>query len=269
MKAVMLAAGLGARLGNSVEQRAPKVLLEFDGRSLLQRHIDILRRCGVEELVIGVGFNQEQIEQAIAALGAGDFVRTVFNSAYEAGSVVTLWTLRDELCCGGSVLLMDADVLYDDRLMERLVSSAHLNCLLLDRVEPLDDEAVKVCIRDGEIVEIRKWLSAEYDFCGESVGFFRLSSGVAQSLIAQTKLYIEQGRHNEPFEESFRDVILTSRAEVITYEDITGLPWIEIDSVADVDRANTLVLPRMLTAVPLRRPKPVLDRETARPFEFN
>ena len=44
MKAVMLAAGIGVRLGNSETRNVPKVLLRFGGESLLQRHIDYSRR---------------------------------------------------------------------------------------------------------------------------------------------------------------------------------------------------------------------------------
>ena len=251
MKAVMLAAGVGVRLGNSEKRNVPKVLLRFGGESLLQRHIDILKRNGVEELVLGVGFHREEIEQEIAALGAEDFVRTVFNRDYEAGSVVTLWTLRDELCRGGPILLMDADVLYDHRLLKRLVTSDHPNCLLLDRVVALDDEAVKLCIREGEIVEFRKWLSAEFDFRGESVGFFKMSASMAESVIAQTRLYVGQDRRNDPYEEPVRDVILTSRRGTIAYEDVTGLPWIEIDYAVDVERASAEILPRIAAAARL------------------
>ena len=231
-------------------RKAPKVLLEFDGRSLLQRHIEILRRQGIEELVLGVGFNREDIEQEIAALGAERFVRIVFNPDYENGSIVTLWALRDELCWGGPVLLMDGDVLYDDRLMERLVRSDHSNCSLLDRVVLPDEEAVKLCIRDREIVEFRKWLSTDFDFCGESVGFFKLSAALAMSTIAQARVYIEQGRRYEPYEEPLRDVILTTRRGTLAYEDITGLPWIEIDSAVDLTRANAEILPRIEAAEP-------------------
>ena len=71
---------------------------------------------------------------------------------------------------------------------------------------------------------------------GESVGFFKLSAGAAMELIGQTKLYIEQGRHADPYEEPVRDVLLTSEHGVYGYEDITGLPWIEIDTAADLAR---------------------------------
>ncbi len=248
MKAVMLAAGAGIRLGSAVAERPPKVLLRFGDKSLLQRHIEILMRHGVDELILGVGYQQDEIEQEIADLCAEDFVRTVFNKDYDEGNIVTLWSLRDELCCGEPVLLMDADVLYDEALIGRLVMSRHENCLLLDRAFTPGDEPVKLCIRNGEIIEFRKWLSAEFDFCGESAGLFKLSARVAEKIIAQTKLYIMQGRRRESYEEAIRDVLLTSQRHTFSFEDITGLPWIEIDFAADVERATCEILPRILAA---------------------
>jgi choline kinase len=158
---------------------------------------------------------------------------------------------------------MDSDVLYDDRLMERLVTSNHLNCLLLDRVATLDDEVVKICIRNREIVEFRKWLNAEFDFCGESVDFFKLSVGVAGNVITQIRYFLEQGRHHDPYEEPFRDVV-TSRRGTFAYEDVTGLPWIEIDSTANIKRANSEVLPRILEMAHLGRAEMVTTVEPRR-----
>ena len=63
MKAVMLAAGKGVRLGNSDSELLPKVLLQFGGKTLLQRHVEILRCLGVDELVIGVGYPAEEVSK--------------------------------------------------------------------------------------------------------------------------------------------------------------------------------------------------------------
>lgn len=264
MKVVMLAAGIGARLGFTATKSPPKVLLRFGGKSLLQCHIEILMRLGIDELVLGVGYHYHDIERQIDALGAQDYVRTVFNADYEEGNIVTLWALRAELCCGGPVLLMDADVLYDEELLQRLLNSGHRNCLLLDRALEPGDEPVKICVRDGEIVEFRKWLSTEFDFCGESVGFFKLSGEVAKKIIFQTELYLRQGRRYEPYEETIRDVLLTSPRGTFAFEDITGIPWIEIDVAADIERANAEVLPRILTAEGNRRAAIMIKRDKDR-----
>jgi choline kinase len=136
MTDIIMAAGVGKRLGGSFNI-IPKCLLEFAGRSLLQRHLQILRHCGITEIVIGVGYQSEQIEAAIAAYRDIGEIETVYNPHYQQGSMVTLWTLRDHITSGDELLLMDADVLYDQRLLERLLASAHANCFLLDRdLEP-------------------------------------------------------------------------------------------------------------------------------------
>ena len=70
MKAVMLAAGVGARLAGSEVNKSPKILMNIGGKSLLQRHLEILRKHGIDELVIGVGYQHQEIEQKIEELGA-------------------------------------------------------------------------------------------------------------------------------------------------------------------------------------------------------
>jgi len=245
----MLAAGIGTRLGQTTAETVPKVLLRFGGKTLLARHIEIFRRQGITELVLGVGFHHDEIQREIETLGAQSFARTVFNKDYEQGNIVTLSTLRDEICCGEPVLLMDADVLYDERLLETLINSRHPNCLLIDRDFVPGDEPVKICVRDGEIIEFRKWLSADCDFSGESVGFFKFSAEIAQKIMLQTDLSLHQGRRNEPYEETIRDVLLTSPRGTFAFEDITGIPWIEIDFAGDVERANTEILPRISKAI--------------------
>jgi choline kinase len=249
MKVVMLAAGIGTRLGLTTAETVPKILLRFGGKTLLERHIEIFRRKGITELVLGVGFHHVDIQREIETLGAQSFARTVLNKDYDQGNIVTLSTLRNEICCGEPVLLMDADVLYDESLVERLINSRHPNCLLVDRAFVPGDEPVKICVRDGEIIEFRKWLSTDFDFCGESVGFFKFSAEIAEQIMLQTDLSLRQGRQNEPYEETIRDVLLTSPRGTFAFEDITGIPWIEIDFAVDVERANTEILPRISKAI--------------------
>jgi choline kinase len=213
----------------------------------MQYHIEIFQRLGIDELVLGVGHHHKDIAQGIVALGAQDFVQTVFNENYEEGNIVNLWTVRDELNCGEQVLLMDADVLYDEDMLDRLINSPHPNCFLLDRACDPGDEPVKLCTRGGEIVEFRKWLSAEFDFCGESVSFFKLSTEVAKKIIIQTEHYWRQDRRQEPYEEAIRDALLTSPRNTFAFEEVTNMPWIEIDFAADIERANTVMLPLIQT----------------------
>ena len=245
MKVVMLAAGIGSRLGATQEEQIPKVLLRFGGKSLLQRHIEIFQRRGIKEMVLAVGFRHEEVEREIAAIGAQDFVRTVLNKDYTEGNIVTLWTVREDLCTNEPVLLMDADVLYDEEIIARLIKSPHENCLLIDRDFDPGDEPVKICIRGDQIIEFRKWLTADFDYCGESIGFFKLSPQIAKQLIDQTGHYIAQSLREAPYEDAIRDLLLTAPSGTFACEDATGVPWIEIDFQEDVERAKNEILPRI------------------------
>jgi len=91
------------------------------------------------------------------------------------------------------------------------------------------------------------------------VGLFKLSAPVAEKIIAQTGLYIAQGRRQDPYEEAIRDVLLTSERRTFCYEDITGMPWIEIDFAADVERANSEILPQILSATGNREAEPIIN----------
>src|SRR5689334_15728440 len=133
--AVLLAAGVGRRLGQA--RPAPKVLLEFGGRTLLSRHCDALVAAGVARLTIVVGFERGQIEAAVAGLSTPLSIDFVENPRFTEGSVVSLAAAGAVLRAGGPVILMDGDVLYDPAMLMRLMGAAAENALLVDReLEP-------------------------------------------------------------------------------------------------------------------------------------
>jgi len=242
-KALILAAGVGRRLGGpgAGQDKMPKAMLDFDGKTLLARHIDILRGLGISDITVVIGFAAAQIRAALAALDDGPPVSAVTNPDFREGSVVSLWAGRAVLRSGAPVILMDADVLYDARLMTRLIDSPHADCLLLDReIEP-GDEPVKLCVRDGRIVDFHKRPSEPHDWHGESVGFFRFSVAAAEELAGRTEDYVATGRRTMEYEEPIRDMIIASVADRFGFEDITGLPWTEIDFPEDVVKAQALL----------------------------
>jgi len=78
MKVIILAAGIGKRLGPNSDNK-PKCLLQFNGASLLRQHLDNLSKFGVDEIVIVYGYRKELIDAEIRKIKAGIPVRTVFN----------------------------------------------------------------------------------------------------------------------------------------------------------------------------------------------
>ncbi len=244
MKAIILAAGIGNRLGNRAENK-PKSLLEFNGKSLLQRHIEILLANNIRDIIIVTGYQSKLLMEHLR--NAGGNIRFVNNPRYTEGSIISLQCALNVITNEPEFILMDADVLYDPLILERLINTEIENCFLLDRNFIPGDEPVKLCINDqGNIVEFRKQLaeSLNYDTIGESVGFFKFSNQTGKQIVNCIEEYLSNDDNDAPYEEVLRDLVLKF-PEQFGYEDITELAWIEIDFPEDINRAETEILPRL------------------------
>jgi len=239
----MLAAGIGSRLNNTVHKRRPKCLLEFDGKTLLRRHIEALTATSVKSLTIVVGFKSEEISGEIDKIGANDFVSCIYNGRFEEGSVISLWCAGSLLRSGCSILFMDADVLYHPSLIKKLTSKTDQSILPYDIKFETGDEPVKVCLKNKKPVEFGKLVNCHYDEIGEWPGFIRLSP-TAANLVADNldKRMLEQD-FECPCESAIREVILEPPREEFEFFDISGIPWIEIDFPEDVFVATSTTLP--------------------------
>jgi choline kinase len=244
--ALLLAAGVGKRLG----QDDPKILLDVGGTTLLARHLLLLQRSGVQAATVVIGHRADRMRAAItAATPEGLAVTTIENPAHREGSVVSLDAAHAVLSAGGPVLLMDGDVLYDRRMLERLLSTTHENAFLVDRrIEP-GDEPVKLCIAGNRIVDFRKKPELAHDWHGESVGFFKFSGDIARELAERARAYVEGGRRGEEYEEAIRDMLLADAERGVArfgWVDVTDLPWTEIDFPEDAARARAEILPELV-----------------------
>jgi len=131
-------------------------------------------------------------------------------------------------------------------MLKRLTDSQKGNLFLLDRDVEIGEEPMKLAIRDGQPVDFRKTLEKEHDYYGESVGFFRFDQTLARDLCEAAAEIIAAGQHNVYMEEAIRNVLLASAPGRISFEDVTGLPWIEIDFAEDVIRAESRILPLLV-----------------------
>jgi choline kinase len=243
---VLLAAGVGRRLGDATP--GPKVLLEFSGQTLLERHLRTLMSYGIDDIGLTVGYQSDAIRREVARLGLEDRVRLIPNPDFRKGSLVSLSVQGDRLRGGRPVMLMDGDVLYDPAMIGRLLAATGENILLMDRdIEP-GDEPVKICLRGDVIVDFAKLPEHAHDRHGESVGFFRFSPSMAAALAERTTAYVEGGRAGAEYEAALRELIL-AHPDRFGCEDISDLPWTEIDFEADVARARHEILPRLQEVV--------------------
>ena len=156
MKAIILSAGQGSRLGHLVDDR-PKCLIDFNGRSLLDRQLDTLEANGVHEAVVVTGFHDERSSEVLARRSGGPKVRTIFNPFYKvADNTGSLYMAREELERRlPGVERRHAGVARAD---EKVVGNDRRGiCVTIDRKTSYDEDDMKVVrARTGDCGAIGK-----------------------------------------------------------------------------------------------------------------
>jgi choline kinase len=241
MKAIILSAGQGSRLGSLTDDR-PKCLIEFGGRSLLDWQLDTLAANGVDEVVVVTGFRDDQIEKALQRrrdAGAGPTVRTTFNPFYKvADNLGSLFLVKHELT--GDCLVWNGDTLVSKALMKRVVTNETSGiCVTVDRKDGYDDDDMKV-IRDedsGQLRAIGKRIAEGVN--AESIGLLAFRDGGAERFADAIGKAM---RTSEGTTIWYLRVIhhLAQNGEVWTL-DINGEEWGEVDFPEDVASAEKLV----------------------------
>lgn len=250
MKAVMLAAGVGRRLYGDENHEPPKALLKFDGKTLLEHHINILLALGVNELVVVVGHQRELLQAELARVAPDGFTRTILNPRFRESPIISLATAGEVMRSGEPVLFMDADVLYHSDLMQTLVKSPQQTCILMDRDFEPGAEPVKVCVRDGVLVDFGKQITEPYDTVGEWPGFLRMAPDIAVRIADRADEMVALDPPDFTYEEAMCYVLKNSPAGTFGFEDVTGIPWIEIDFPEDLERAQNEIRAKIAAYIP-------------------
>jgi len=238
MKAIILAAGVGRRLA-PLTDHTHKALLPVGGRSLLDRMLEGLAATGVDEAVLVVGHCQDQVRRAAGSARGAMRIGYVENPDYRKGSILSLWCARAAML-SDATLVMDADVLFPERFLTRLIAAPAPSSLLLDRGFEDTGEEVKLYAVGDRVIALGKKLVPEaWDVIGEGVGFFKCSAAHAPEYVRLLEESIQEtGGANE-----YEDALHRLLARVpVGWVDVTGLPWTEVDFAEDLRRAETQIL---------------------------
>jgi len=230
---IVLAAGRGGRLGLPT----PKVLLRLGGRALLERHRSAFRRMGFARQIWVLGHRAAEVR---AALGADrDTFEVVLNPQYvSSGSGYSLYLAACH-APPGSLVFMDADLLYDSRIFEDARGAG--NRLLYTARERLDEEAVKVYAYNGRLHGLRKDTLTGHKPLGESVGIVALDAAGASAL--RDTLGDTVRRRGTAFE--WEEAVETLAERIPIQLAPTSAPWIEIDFEEDLECAERLAAERI------------------------
>ena len=246
MKVIIIAAGSATRLGKLTEKK-PKGLLEINGKSILQRQIELFKKYNIHDIIIITGPHKE--------FGISN-VTYVEDKNYQNHDVLgSLMAAKEFL--EGDVLTCYSDILFDDIILKQILNFNGDIGIPIDldweknyvnRIQHPKSEADNVLLNDKKIIKIKKNISSSSndEKIGEFLGPVIFSETGSKIFI---KKYSELKKtHNGNFHnaESLSKAYLTDMIQELIDNNVKVEPifingkWIEIDTFEDLTKAQTL-----------------------------
>lgn len=241
MQAIILAAGVSKRL-RPLTDTTPKCLLKIGHENLLERTIENVLANNINDFIFVTGYKEDMIKDFVNKRFPGINRIFITNPDYENNNnSYSLWMTKDHV--NGNILLLDSDILFDEKIITLLLTSGHENCLAVNFTDNLDEEQIKVILdRENRVIEIGKEISIEKS-AGESIGIEKFSGYFMKELFAilDRKISIENNV-NEFYEASFQEVINNADSRNSIYAaDVSEFTCIEIDTVQDYENAQKII----------------------------
>jgi choline kinase len=223
MNAVLLAAGLGSRLG-SLTRELPKALLPVGGKPLLAHALAFAGSLRPSRIIVVGGFCFPLVQQAVAELRRELPIELVENRQFRDGNLVSLLTAKPRITEG--FLVMNVDHIYRPAIAEVVVPDVDRVTAFIDTDRKLGDDDMKVERgADGRIVAIAKTL-AKFD-CGY-VGMTRVPATMLGRYWGEAdRALAEEGRAIHVERILAR---LAKTPDAPACRDISGHGWLEVDT---------------------------------------
>lgn len=224
MRSVILAAGPGSRLGTG----RPKVLLAVGGRTLLQRHLEVLQGCGPTVLVAGYGMH-------LLPCPPPRGLQIVENASWRrTGAMASLLSSGPVFDDGsGTLLAVHGDLLWSGGILRRVLDAPGDVVVAVDRLSG-GEEAMKFQEGEGRLLRLSKDLE-EGAHCGEAIGLFLFRRKGIDLLSKSGPEFLET--RPTAMVDHFLNA-LADRGIDVRIADIAGEAWDEIDTPADLLRVE-------------------------------
>jgi choline kinase len=235
MKAVILAAGVGSRLGELTRFK-PKCLLTIGDRTIIEYQIEALKRLGLRSqdiFVIG-GHKFAKLRDFFGGSG----VNLIYNAKYdEWNNIYSFYLIRGIREIRGDFMLLNTDTLFHRRIMEGLSRElGNGNYIVVDTDKELGAEEMKVIIQDGVVKRFGKEIDP-HEAGGEYIGLSLFNRELIRPVFSTIQDLLSRGLVHLWYEDALNRAL--DRVE-IGYVPTFGLPWIEIDTPEDYKRAEEI-----------------------------
>lgn len=244
MRVIILAAGVGSRLG-AITKNIPKPLVDINGKSLIERQIELFQNNDISDIIITTGAKKEKFDiKNVSYIHDSEY-----NSHDQLGS---LMVAKQKI--SGDVIILFADLLFDENILKQVLQSkADIGIAVEENWEksylerPDRDQAAKVSIKQGKIASLSEKNALEdSNKIVEFLGIIKLSAKGSEILKEkyQELERTHEGRFNDA--ESLNMGKLTDLLHELVKSGFEINPilikgkWCEVDTPNDLEIAKTL-----------------------------
>ena len=247
MQALMLAAGMGKRLGKYTAGNT-KCMLNVNGKTLIERAIEALLDAGVKKLVMVVGYKGENVKKFLLEECTNPRIKDmelvfIDNDIYDkTNNIYSLYLAKDELAKDDTILL-ESDLIYDYELIKRLVESKEDNLVSVAKYKQWMDGTVIKIGKNDKIIEFIEKRNFDFNDIAEyykTVNIYKFSKEfINRAFIPFLEAYIKAYGENEYYELVLKIIAHLSRSDLKAL-DVSDIKWYEIDDSQDLDIVNCL-----------------------------
>ena len=240
MQAVILAAGMGRRLGELTGDNT-KCMLEVNGVKLIDRALECLAEHNLSRIVLVVGYKRENVMRYVGDSYKGIEVVYVENPIYDkTNNIYSLYLAKDYLVAEDT-LLLESDLIYESSVVRRIVENDYPNLALVDKYESWMDGTVVMLNDECKIknfISKRDFKYSDIDRYYKTVNIYKFSKEFSTThYVPFLKAYCQALGRNEYYEQVLKVITLLDDSPLKALP-LHGEQWYEIDDIQDLDIAS-------------------------------
>ncbi len=246
MQAVMLAAGMGKRLKKYTKNNT-KCMLEIQGKTLVERAIEALLEANVKRLIMVVGYKGENVKNYLLKECKNPKIKEmeikfIDNPIYDkTNNIYSLYLAKDELVKDDTILL-ESDLIYDYKLIKRLVENEEKNLVSVAKYEQwMDGTVIKIDKNNNvtEFIEKKNFSFDEVSKYYKTVNIYKFGKKfLEKEFLPFLDAYMKAYGENEYYELVLKVITHLARCSLKAL-DVSDLKWYEIDDVQDLNIATS------------------------------
>ena len=242
MQAIILAAGMGKRLGEYTKNNT-KCMVEVNGVKLIDRVFKQLATLPISRVVMVIGYEGEKLRNYLGDEKEGLRIDYVENSVYnKTNNIYSLWLAKQQLQ-EDDTLLIESDLIFDDQMLPLICNHPEPNLALVAKYEPWMDGTMVIIDDDRNIINFVSKAAFDYsqiDKYFKTVNVYKFSRDFSrQKYVPFLEAYTKSVGNNEYYENVLRIISFLNSHDLKALP-IQGLKWYEIDDKQDLDIAEAL-----------------------------